>query len=281
MSKGYITIAQNSGDIDYVRQAYALALSIKNTQSEVKDFAICVEKKSDVPEKYKHVFDHIIEIPWGDAAEGEKWKIHNKWKYFYMSPFDETVVLDADMIFTSDVSGWWYYLGTKDVHFTSTVHNYKGQTTGSNYYRKAFTKNELPNVYTAFFYFKQSTAAAELFKMAEWIYNNWERFYFEHFPKERPKQVSGDVVFALAAKILGLESTSNLPFPSFVHMKSRMMDIPANQITENWIEHIPTYFTDTGVLKVGNYKQILPYHYHVKEWLTPKIIKQLEDAYDG
>ena len=69
MSKGYITIAQNSGDIDYIRQAYALALSIKNTQSEVKDFAICVEDAKLVPEEYKKVFDHIIEIPWGDAAK--------------------------------------------------------------------------------------------------------------------------------------------------------------------------------------------------------------------
>ena len=40
MSRGYITIAQNSGDLDYVRMAYALAASIKKTQSEVDEFAI-------------------------------------------------------------------------------------------------------------------------------------------------------------------------------------------------------------------------------------------------
>ena len=31
----------------------------------------------------------------------------------------------------------------------------------------------------------------------------------------------------------------------------------------------------------GNYKQCLPVHYHVKEWLTDKIIKQLEDIHNG
>jgi len=281
MSKGYITLAQNSGKVDYIRQAYALALSIKNTQTDVTDFAICVEDADKVPEKYRHAFDHIIEIPWGDAAEGEKWKIHNKWKYYYMSPFDETVILDADMIFTTDVSSWWDYLSTQDVHFTTTVHNYKGQIATSDWYRATFTQNELPNVYTAFFYFKQSDEAAQLFKLAEWIYNNWEKFYFENLPEARPKEVSGDVVFALAAKILGIECNDDLPFPSFVHMKSRMMDIPGNQITENWIEHVPTYFTDDGTFKVGNYKQYLPVHYHIKDWLTDKIIKQLEDIHNG
>ena len=34
MSKGYIVIAQNSADTNYVRMAYALALSLKITQTK-------------------------------------------------------------------------------------------------------------------------------------------------------------------------------------------------------------------------------------------------------
>ena len=34
MSKGYIVIAQNSEDTNYLRMAYALALSLKITQSK-------------------------------------------------------------------------------------------------------------------------------------------------------------------------------------------------------------------------------------------------------
>ena len=42
MSRGYITIAQNSGDLDYVRMAYALAARLRKP-NEVDEFAIIVD----------------------------------------------------------------------------------------------------------------------------------------------------------------------------------------------------------------------------------------------
>ena len=42
MSKGYLVIAQNS-NYDYVRMAYALALSITNTQRSVRRISIAVD----------------------------------------------------------------------------------------------------------------------------------------------------------------------------------------------------------------------------------------------
>ena len=98
MSRGYITIAQNSGDLDYVRMAYALAASIKKTQTDVDEFAIIVDPNYEMPEEYKWAFDYIIPMPWGDMAEGKDWKINNKWKYYHVTPFDETVALDLSLI---------------------------------------------------------------------------------------------------------------------------------------------------------------------------------------
>ena len=43
MSKGYITIAQNSEDIDYLEMSYALALSLKATQ-KINNLCVCVDK---------------------------------------------------------------------------------------------------------------------------------------------------------------------------------------------------------------------------------------------
>ena len=37
MSKGYIVIAQNTKGVDYLKQAYALALNLKLTQSKVSN----------------------------------------------------------------------------------------------------------------------------------------------------------------------------------------------------------------------------------------------------
>ena len=41
MSKGFLVLAQNS-DVDYVRQAYALALSIKATQPNINNISIVI-----------------------------------------------------------------------------------------------------------------------------------------------------------------------------------------------------------------------------------------------
>ena len=59
MSRGYIAIAQNS-KVDYLKLAYALALSLKATQKE-NQFCVCVDEdtKSAMPDKYKEVFDYV------------------------------------------------------------------------------------------------------------------------------------------------------------------------------------------------------------------------------
>ena len=116
MSKGYIAIAQNNEEHDYLKLAYAMALSIKATQKENK-ICICVDEqtKETMQDKYKEVFDYVVDIPWNDDAGQDKWKIHNKWKYAHMSPFKESIILDTDMVFTHSVDHWWDYLSKKDL----------------------------------------------------------------------------------------------------------------------------------------------------------------------
>ena len=81
MSKGYIVIAQNNEEHDYLEMTYALALSLKATQKE-NAICVCLDEytKSLVQDKHRKVFDHIVDIPWNDDAGTDKWKIHNKWK---------------------------------------------------------------------------------------------------------------------------------------------------------------------------------------------------------
>ena len=156
MSRGYIVIAQNSGDTDYLRMAYGLALSLKATQTTVSNLCVCVDKGTVIPKKYLEVFDQVVEIPWEDDAKDSDWKIDNKWKYYYMSPYDETVILDTDMVFPSDVSHWWDELSEKDIWACTNVKTYRGEQIVDNFYRRQMKLNNMPNVYTAFFYFKNT-----------------------------------------------------------------------------------------------------------------------------
>jgi hypothetical protein len=281
MSKGFFTIAQ--GD-SYVRLAYALALSLKLTQKEYSALSIGVTPGTKLPPKYLEVFDSIIEIPWEDAAKNSKWKLENEWKAIYMSPYDETVKLDADMLFTSDISEWWNILSNSDVVFATEASTYRNEKVDSDYYRKVFTENSLPNVYTAFFYFNKSPIAFELFKLAEHIFNNWVRYFYVFLEAEhRPAFVSTDVVFAIAAKILDIPAQNNrtaISIPTFVHMKTQLqkwhIDRNSLPIPEEWNKVIQVYFNDECELKIGNYQQTRPFHYHVKDFITDDIITTME-----
>jgi hypothetical protein len=281
MSKGFFTIAQ--GD-QYVRFAYALALSLKLSQKEHSKLAIGITPGYKVPAEFAHAFDAIIEIPWGDAAEKTSWKLENEWKAIHMTPYDETIKLDADMLFNEDLGEWWNVLGNSDIVFATDASTYRNEKVESDYYRKVFTQNNLPNVYTAFFYFKKCDAGFELFKLAEHIYNNWQRYFFEFLEAEnRPTFVSTDVVFAIAAKILDIPSLNNrssINVPTFVHMKTQLqkwhLDHNAPQIPEDWNKVVQVYFNENCELKIGNYRQTLPFHYHVKDFITDEMITLME-----
>lgn len=281
MSRGYIILAQNSKDTDYIRMAYALALSIKNTQSVVNKVCLATDVPVDkIPEKVKKVFDDIVDIPWLDHAKNSTWKIENTWKFYYMTPYDETVVLDADMLFPADISHWWDILSTQDVWVTNKPRTFKGDLITSTRYRQVHVSNDLPHFYIAFFYFKKSELASELFKMTEIIFHNWEKFYYDYLDETRPKNNSGDVAYALAIKLLGIENEcfGNLDsVPTFVHMKGLLQNIDSKYISEDWTKHIPTYFREDGGFKIGNFEQTLPFHYQVKEWLTDDMITILEN----
>lgn len=278
MSRGYLILAQNSGDSDYVRMAYALALSIKNTQSTENKVALATD--SDVPAKYRRAFDHIVDIPWHDSAVDSNWKIDNKWKYYYMTPFDETVILDADMIFTEDISYWWDIMTEKEMWITGNPRTFRGDIITSTKYRATFVANDLPNVYTAFMYFKKTKAVGEFFYLLNIIFDNWQRFFYDYLDETRPKALSGDVAYALAVKILDMENEcfcKDTSIPSFVHMKAFVQNVDEKYLTEDWTECLPTYFSTTGKLKIGNYEQRLPFHYQIKTWLTPEIVSILEE----
>jgi len=200
-----------------------------------------------------------------------------------MTPYDETVVLDTDMLFPTDVSHWWDILSQRDVWATTKVRTFRGEIVSSNYYREYFVKNNLPNVYTAFFYFKKSELASELFAMTEIVFQHWQRFFYKYMPEGKPDRLSGDVAFALAMQLLGIEhecTRENIDaVPTFVHMKSHVQNVPTSIISHNWTETIPTYYNTYTDFKVGNFQQLLPFHYVEKDWLTLKMIKQMENDY--
>ena len=276
MSKGFLVFAQNTETVDYVRQAYALALSIKHSQQEFTSISLVTN--NNVPEEYRTAFDQIIPIPWFTETDTSVLAAEHRWKLYYASPYDETIVLDTDMLMLADISYWWKYLGNYDLKFCSHITNYKLEPVFEDtYHRKAFIVNKLTNPYFALHYFKKSQVALDFYKTLEFVVKNWELCYGKFAPEEYQNWVSMDLSAAVAIDILGLDETAIDKYGplEFVHMKTPLqgwLTIPAK-----WQDTVPHYFTRTGDLYVANIKQTKLFHYVEKDFLTDTVLEKLED----
>lgn len=273
MNKGFCLLAQNNDKTDYVRQAYALALSLHKYN---KDQKISIVTNDTVPEEWRSVFDKIIPIPWDDSAEGKSWKIQNRWKLYHASPYDHTIALEADMLILSDISHWWAELEKRDLFFVSNTRTYRDELVTTSYYRKTFVANQLPNLYSAFHYFKKGDVAKEFYNLVEVIVNNWELFYGKFAPEEYQKWCSMDVSCALASKILGNEKDITDPnsYITFTHMKTHAQHW--RSIPEKWTKVIGQYYRPDGTLLLGNYIQKGILHYVEDEFLTDVLLEKLK-----
>jgi len=279
VSKGFLVLAQNTDTVDYIKQAYALALSIKSSQTAVSMISLVTNNK--VPKKYKSVFDQIIPIPGNDDAAGKEWKVENRWKLYHASPYDETIILDTDMLLLDDVSSWWDYCEHFNIRFCSTVKNYKLETIADTVHRKAFVSNNLSNPYFALHYFKKCDESLGFYKALEFVCNNWEWAYSKFAPVDYQNWLSMDLASAIAIEMSGMQDDmfdTNSPL-HFVHMKTPLQAWPISPVS--WQDTVPYVLTSKGNLIVGNIKQPALFHYVEKNFLTDSILDRLKELADG
>lgn len=252
--------------VDYVEQACALAMSIKNTNPNEK---ISLVTNDIVPKEYVNLFDKIIPIPFEDAAANSEWKIENRWKLYHASPYDETIVMDTDMLVLQNIDTWWKFLSNYELFFTSNVLNYRGDIADTRYYRKTFLDNNLPNLFSGLHYFKKCEFAQEFYQWLEIVVKNWGEFYKTHLSSTScPTHMSIDVSCAIVAQILDCETkiTNKIAkFPSFTHMKKNCQGW--KNVQSSWQDQMGVYISKDGSLKIGNYLQTGVLHYTEKDFL--------------
>ena len=257
MSKGYLVMAQG----DYLDQAIALAESIKKTQSTVNNISIIVDCDTvDHP-----AVDKFIVLK-EDVAGDAEWKIHNRCQFYELTPYDETVILDADMLFLTDVSHWWNSMNSYDLLVTNHVKTYRNELVVNSPYRKTFRANQLPDVYSAFTYFKKSELAETFFKLLTSIVCNWDTWSETYSFHHRQEHASIDVAMAIAINVLDCEKqvTSQRDYPTFVHMKSGCQGW--KKYPTDWTDFLPHYVHGSS-LRLGAFQQSGILHYVTKDFV--------------
>jgi hypothetical protein len=274
MNFGYLIVVSKSDTVDYLKLAYALALSIKNTQKEGYDkVALVIDDKTEVNSlSSPWVFDEIIEWKQETYWDGRSWMDK-------LSPWENTVCLDADMLFLRDYSHWIeYFIDNCDLYVANKSYTYRGEIVTNDFYRKAFVKNSLPNLYSFFTFFKKdSKLTTEFFTLGRYILKNPVEFSNTFLSSYKPKVVGTDEAFALSAKILDIADTIAYPleFPKVVHLKGQIQNWPwpADIVTN----HVGFYLNKQGNLKIGNFQQFDIVHYVEKTLITDEVINILEE----
>ena len=273
--RGFMTIAQNTTDVDYLKLAYAQAMSIKITMPDsLYAVAVDVETSKLISEKHKKVFDYIITIE-NDYAQYDEWKLRNEWQIFRLTPFKETIKLESDILFTRDIYHWWDTFRLRNIVLSIGCRNYQQQISDVRKYRQIFDDNALPDVYNGLMYFRYTQESTDFFKYAEQIFLNWEYIRDNVLIKCNDTEPTTDIVYALVAKLIGIEKCTipSLDWINFVHMKPAINKWQSDP----WPELVVCE-TDLPMIRINNINQYHPIHYHEKVWLTDEILEEYEQC---
>lgn len=231
MSKGYIIFAHGE---KFIRMAKLLKHSIESTQT----------------------INNVTIVECGPNVMLERTRAYE------LSPYDETVMLDADMVFLENIDHWWNHFNKFPLLITDKVKTYRNEWFTNSPYRITFTSNDLPSCYSAFTYFNRNTISIEFFKLLNNIISNWDEWTWRYTPVNRQQAPSIDIAMGIAVAYMGIAPFTPLDYPTFTHSKP-----------ENWRSFLSLNVSPNQI-KIGNYVQTGILHYVDKD-----IVDELSKAF--
>lgn len=236
------------GIVDYVEMARRLFASLKRWHPKAR--TCLITDKSITHTEFDHV--RLIEPnsnPYANDAE-----------CFRVTPFRETIKLEADMLIVSEIDHWWTMLRHRDLVISTGCRDWRGNQSQDRSYRRCFDANNLPDVYNAVTYWRRSELARDFFNLIKSIFQNWDSVKtLLRYPEET---ASTDLVYAIAAQTLGPELVT-MPFSSYpriTHMRGHIAGTDSA-----WWQQLLWEWHD-GRLRLDTVPQWGVFHYQDKIW---------------
>jgi hypothetical protein len=271
MTKGYLLFALETEQVSYCRLAYACALTIKLTQPNgYNNVSVITNNRGYFN---TDIFDNIIPSGMLSGMDARS-------RAYDLSPYDETVLLDSDMLFLQPMDHYWDLVSDLDLFIASCPQNYRRQRFHHGHYRKIFADNQWPDVYSAWTYFKKSKMAQEFFDQVKMITDYPEEFIDRLIPTSGLATIPTDEAFAMSLDILDIEDQVVFPqwdWPRITHMKPAVQQFKDVYVTD-WNDKLRFLLNVHGQIKLGVWQQTDLLHYVKKELITHDVIKILEAA---
>lgn len=225
---------------------------------EGTNYSACALRLADSIRSW-HPNAEITVVTEKDLPYGDQGGYANDWQCWHISPYRQTIKLEADMIAVSPIDHWWTLFEHRDMVISQGARNFYDQRTTCRKYRRVFDANDLPDVYNAITYWRVSQTAQEFFRLVRNIFDHWIDYRsLLRFPDPEP---STDLVYAMAAVIIGSERITlpgNLG-PSIIHMKPGINPLH----TADWTQEL---IWENNPARINTVAQWGLLHYHVKHW---------------
>lgn len=209
MSRGILIFAQ-IGNFDYITLAEISAKRIKTFLKLPVSLVTNVDYKNE-----DNIFDFVIKKDstltqtriLNDGLEANKieWLNFDRSCCYDLTPYDETIVIDADYIVSSDHLLNCFNLNKDFLIFNEHFYLY------NNEYSKEFEFiNEfgIKFYWATVFYFKKTAYSKILFSFIKFIKDNWDYYRLLYNIKER--KFRNDFAFSIALSLLSLDIHSEL-----------------------------------------------------------------------
>lgn len=254
-TRGVLTFAYGQ---EYQRMAYAQALTLK-----AKGVPITVV----VPNlEYTNLADVANVIKMSRNMSKFEWESYA----CELSPYDVTIKTDADVLFpiSFDINAYFFITELTGL-VSGTSCNLENELVECALYRARELELDWPSFYSAVFGFTKSKGDL-FFQQAKLLFSNWWKL----------KRIVGDLpattdsVFSYA--YMYTQNTNRIVNGlRFIHAKQGVCGYAFN---DKWSRDVPHHVDAKGNLFVNGRIITLPFHYFDKDFLSPAILKGLEDV---
>jgi len=239
MTRGVLIFAQNNAEIDYAKISLFAAKRVKEylgvPVSLVTDSASWLKQSQPDAEQ---VFDQIIEI-WTETHQTKKfydgslavktltWKNLSRVDCCFLSPYDETLVIDSDFIISSPtLKNIWDnqndFLIYKD---SFDLANWRDDRSF-----RYLNQHSIPFYWATAFYFKKTAATWAFFDLIKNIKLNWN--YYRLLYNIDSTVFRNDFAFSIAIHMMGKDFAIPLPGKmNYILDRDILLDIDNSKLT--------------------------------------------------
>jgi hypothetical protein len=202
MTRGVLIFAQNNAAIDYTKMAVFAAGRVKKFLNV--PVSIVTDSREQLMSHNSDVFDQIIDITdtvyytkyFYDGVETSvslPWKNTSRSNCFYLSPYDETLVIDADFIINSSTLDYcWNQPGDFLIYKKSFDLAQRENQKEFSYISEYSTDFYWATV----FWFRKNTNTEAFFNLVSHIKDNWG--YYKFLYQIHSTNFRNDLAFSIA-----------------------------------------------------------------------------------